>query len=653
MTEGPLISLRKVRREFPAGEGVVVALQDIDLDIVAGEMVAIMGASGSGKSTLMNIIGCLDRPTSGEYRFEGRDTRLMSPDELAQLRREYFGFVFQRYQLLSDLSAIGNVEVPAIYLGRNAKERRSLSTSWLERLGMKERMTHKPNQLSGGQQQRVSIARALINGGQVILADEPTGSLDTATGDEVMAILKTLQTEGHTVILVTHEEDVARYAERMIVLRDGAVIADRKTDSAPVTLAGAARLSPPTLVVGQTLAGWRDRFIEGFRMAVLAMRSHKLRTFLTMLGIIIGIASVVSVVALGEGSRRQILSNISSLGTNRIDVMPGTGFGDRRASAVHTLTPADADAIALQSYVDSVTPTVSASATLRRGNVSASAQVSGVGDQYFRVRGMQLLRGSLFTQTSVRAIAQEVVIDPNTRDTFFAGGGDPIGQVILVGVMPARVIGVARSSSAGFGGDNLNVYAPYTSVMMRMLGQSYLRGITVRVKDDASMDAAAAALTRLMSQRHGAQDFYLSSTEEIRQTIEQTTSTMTLLIASIALISLIVGGIGVMNIMLVSVTERVHEIGVRMAVGARRSDILQQFLIEAVLVCLIGGAVGVLAAFGIGFIFQAFGATFAPVYTVTSVVAAFVCSTLIGLTFGFFPARAASRLDPIEALSRL
>jgi macrolide transport system ATP-binding/permease protein len=645
--------LRKVRREYPAGEGVVVALNDIDLDIAAGEMVAIMGASGSGKSTLMNVIGCLDRPTSGEYLFDGRDTRLMSPDELAQLRREHFGFIFQRFHLLSDLTAVGNVEVPAIYLGREAKERHALSTGWLQRLGMGDRMLHKPNQLSGGQQQRVSIARALINGGRIILADEPTGALDTATGEEVMGILKSLQAEGHTIILVTHEENVARYAERKIVLQDGAIVSDIEQAGAPTRATAVGRPSLPVYRIRETLGAWRDRFMEGFRMAVLAMRSHKLRTFLTMLGIIIGIASVVSVVALGEGSRRQILSNISSLGTNRIDVMPGTGFGDRRASAIHTLTPADADAIASQSYVDSVTPSVSTSATLKRGNVSASAQVSGVGEQYFRVRGMELVGGSLFSQSSLQTIGQHVVIDTNTRDTLFEDGTDPVGQVIIIGAMPAWVIGVVQSVSAGPGTGGLNIFAPYTSVMRRMLGQSHLRAITVRVKDDMSMDAAAAALTRLLSQRHGTQDFYLSSTEEIRQTIEQTTATMTLLIASIALISLIVGGIGVMNIMLVSVTERVHEIGVRMAVGARRSDILQQFLIEAVLVCLLGGIVGILVAFGIGLVFQAFVTIFTPIYTMSSIVAAFGISTLIGLSFGFFPARAASHLDPIEALARL
>ncbi|RYG34620.1 MAG: FtsX-like permease family protein [Burkholderiales bacterium] len=382
------------------------------------------------------------------------------------------------------------------------------------------------------------------------------------------------------------------------------------------------------------------------------MRAHKLRTFLTMLGIIIGIAAVVSVVALGEGSRKQVLQNISALGTNTIDVRPGTGFGDRRASATRTLTVADADAIAQQPYVDSVTPTVQTSVTLRRGNVESSATVNGVGDQYFRVRGMQLVEGSLLSPESVSNLSQDIVIDPNTQSTLFADGTDPIGQVILVGQMPARVVGIAKQASSGFGADQLNVYAPYTSVMRRLLGQSYLRGITVRVSDTASMDAAQAGITALLTSRHGKVDFYLNNTDEIRQSIEQTTGTLTLLIASIAVISLIVGGIGVMNIMLVSVTERVKEIGVRMAVGARQGDIMQQFLIEAVLVCMIGGALGVSLALSFGVIFPLFNSSFVLDFSMASIIMAFACSTAIGVAFGFLPARSASKLDPIEALAR-
>jgi macrolide transport system ATP-binding/permease protein len=644
----PLIELRDVRREFPAGDEVVVALKDVSLVIEEGEMVAIVGASGSGKSTLMNILGCLDRPTSGEYRVFGRDTRDMEPDDLAALRREHFGFIFQRYHLLPDLTAAGNVETPAIYLGREPADRRAEAKRLLDRLGLKDRAGHTPSQLSGGQQQRVSIARALINGGEVILADEPTGALDTSTGEEVMRILRQLNSEGRTIIIVTHDMSVAEHADRIIEIRDGEIVADNRKAAAPPL----KHTERPHGRLSKGAESWRDRFTEAFRMALRAMRSHKLRTFLTMLGIIIGIAAVVSVVALGEGSRKQVLQNISALGTNTIDVRPGTGFGDRRASATRTLTVADADAIAAQDFVDSVTPTATTSTTLRRGNVSASATVNGVGDQYFRVRGMQLIEGALLTRDSVDSIAQEIVIDPNTQQTLFPDGDDPVGQVILVGQMPARVIGVAKASSNGFGADQLNVYAPYTSVMRRLLGQSYLRSITVRVKDDASMDAATTALTNLLRTRHGAEDFYLNNSDEIRQSIEQTTGTMTLLIASIAVISLIVGGIGVMNIMLVSVTERVQEIGVRMAVGARQTDIMQQFLIEAVLVCMIGGALGVGLALSFGAIFPLFGSAFQLSYSMSSIILALACSTIIGIAFGFLPARSASRLDPIEALAR-
>ena len=643
----PLIELRDVRREFPAGDEVVVALKDISLTIESGEMVAIVGSSGSGKSTLMNILGCLDRPTRGTYRVLGRDTREMEPDDLAALRREHFGFIFQRYHLLPDLTAAGNVETPAIYLGRDPAERRAEAMRLLERLGLKDRAGHTPNQLSGGQQQRVSIARALINGGEVILADEPTGALDTTTGAEVMRILRQLNAEGRTIIIVTHDMKVAEHADRIIELSDGAIIADRRK---PGTAEVAADVAPKSVKVRQGAASWRDRFNEAFRMAVRAMRAHKLRTFLTMLGIIIGIAAVVSVVALGEGSRKQVLANISQLGTNTIDVRPGSGFGDRRSSAIRTLTAADAEAIAAQGYIDSATPMVTTNVTLRRGNVSASATVNGVGDQYFRVRGMKLESGSLLGAESVANISQEIVIDPNTRDTLFPDGEDPLGQVILAGQMPATVVGVA--SSTGFGSDQLNVYAPYTSVLRRLLGQDYLRSITVRVADSASMDAAQTGITNLLVSRHGTQDFYLNNTDEIRQSIEQTTGTMTMLIASIAVISLIVGGIGVMNIMLVSVTERVKEIGVRMAVGARQGDIMQQFLIEAVLVCMIGGALGVGLALSLGVIFPLFGSGFVLDFSASSIVLAFACSTLIGVTFGFLPARSASKLDPIEALAR-
>ncbi len=646
----PLLQLRDLRREFPAGEETIAVLKDVNLDIHAGEMVAIVGQSGSGKSTLMNILGCLDRPTVGSYKVAGRETGRMQPDELAELRREHFGFIFQRYHLLGDLDARGNVEVPAIYAGPPAEARRSRAEALLARLGLSDRMGHKPGQLSGGQQQRVSIARALMNGGEVILADEPTGALDSASGEEVMAILGELHAEGQTIIIVTHDMHVAEHAQRIIEIRDGEIIADRRNDKVPALQKQQRPAPQPS--TGNAFQAARDRFVEAFRMALLAMNAHRLRTFLTMLGIIIGIASVVSVVAMGNGSQQQILQNISSLGTNTIDVYPGKGFGDMRSGRVQTLKSSDAEALATQSYIDSVTPSVSSSVTARVGNKAASAQVSGIGDQYFRVKGMSLVSGRYFDESEVKSLAQVVVIDENTRTQLF-GSDDPLGQVVLLGNVPARVIGVAKRQSMGFGGStNLSVWVPYTTVMARMLGQTYLSSITLRVKDDTPMDAAQSAITKLLTLRHGTEDFFLSNTAEIRETIESTTKTMTLLIGAIAAIALVVGGIGVMNIMLVSVTERTREIGVRMAVGARQSDIRQQFLIEAVLVCLLGGVLGIALALSIGWAFQTFGASFTLMFSTGSIIAAFACSTLIGVAFGFLPARNAAQLDPVEALAR-
>ncbi|EEY91095.1 macrolide export ATP-binding/permease protein MacB [Acinetobacter lwoffii SH145] len=651
----PLLEVKNLVREFPAGESTVQILKGVNLEIYPGELVAIVGQSGSGKSTLMNILGCLDKPTTGSYKVKGRETRELEADELAQLRREYFGFIFQRYHLLGDLNAAGNVEVPAIYAGADSSERHARAVKILTDLGLGEKTQNRPSQLSGGQQQRVSIARALMNGGDVILADEPTGALDKNSGIEVMRILRELNAKGHTIILVTHDHNVAKNATRIIEISDGNIISDQ-----PNVPEVEEHLEKRPLIRSEQkkISSWRsavDRLGEAFRMALLAMNAHRMRTFLTMLGIIIGIASVVSVVALGNGSQKQILENISSLGTNTITVFQGRGFGDNsRSSQSKTLIPADADALAEQPYVDGVSPSVNSSVTGRYKEIEASTTVNGVSEDFFYVRGMTFQSGQPFDRSSVMQQAQDVVIDTNTKNTFFKDGTNPVGQVILLGSVPSRIIGVIDAQKGMMGNnDSLNVYLPYSTVMSRMLGKSNVRSIIVRIKDEYPSAAAENAILNLLVQRHGAQDVFTQNADSIRETIQQTTATMTLLISAIAVISLVVGGIGVMNIMLVSVTERTQEIGVRMAVGARQSDILQQFLIEAVLVCILGGILGVLLSLGIGQLITHFaGGTFQMAYSTTSIVAAFVCSSLIGIVFGFIPARNAARLNPVDALSR-
>jgi macrolide transport system ATP-binding/permease protein len=646
-----LIELKGVRRDYPAGDGVFAALKNINLKIEAGEYLAIVGASGSGKSTLMNILGCLDRPSAGTYVVFGQDTARLEADALAALRREHFGFIFQRYNLLPDLTALGNVEVPAVYAGLDRRERHARAAAILRRLQLGDRLHHRPSQLSGGQQQRVSIARALMNGGEIILADEPTGALDSHGGEEVLTILKELHTQGHTILIVTHDSKVAQHAERMIELADGEIVSERRTSRPTSRDLG----NPPfrrdlAHIARKTV---RAGALDALRMSLLAMRAHRLRTFLTMLGIIIGIASVASVVALGAGGRERVLSDIRGIGTNTLDIYPGKDWGDEKAASIQTLTPADAEVLAQQSYVDSVTPTVSTQDSIRFGNVSLSSLINGVGEHYFRVHDVEVTLGQVFSANDTRELAQVVVIDENTRQKLFAAGEDPIGRVIFLGKMPVRVIGVATSKGNVFASDqNLNVWVPYTAALGRMLGPVSLRSITTRIRDNAPVDGATAAVTQLLTARHGRKDFFIFNADTIRKTIESTTATLTLLIASIAVISLIVGGIGVMNIMLVSVTERTREIGIRTAVGARQSDILQQFLIEAVLVCLIGGALGVALALAIGFIYSYLSSTFPMIFSPFSIIASIAVSTVIGVAFGYLPARYAARLNPIDALAR-
>lgn len=641
-----LIECKNINRYFGSGENRVHILKNISLSIEKGDFVAIIGQSGSGKSTLMNILGCLDTAGSGSYRIDGIETAKMQPDELAALRRERFGFIFQRYNLLSSLTARDNVALPAVYMGAGSKERSARADKLLQDLGLASKEGNKPGELSGGQQQRVSIARALMNGGEIIFADEPTGALDTASGKNVMEIIRRLHEAGHTVIMVTHDPGIAANANRVIEIRDGEIISD--TSKNPEILASK---------VGRIRekASWSfyyDQFVEAFRMSVQAVLAHKMRSLLTMLGIIIGIASVVSVVALGNGSQKKILEDISSMGTNTISIFPGRGFGDRRSGKIRTLTIDDAKIIAKQSYVASATPMTSSGGTLTYRNTDLTASLYGVGEQYFDVRGLKLETGRLFDENDVKEDAQVVVIDQNVKDKLFADS-DSLGKTILFRKRPLTVIGVMKKDENAFGNsDVLMLWSPYTTVMHQITGESHTNSITVKIKDNANTQVAEKGLTELLKARHGTEDFFMNNSDSIRQMVESTTGTMKLLISSIALISLVVGGIGVMNIMLVSVTERTKEIGIRMAIGARRGNILQQFLIEAVLICVIGGLVGVGLSAAVSLVFNHFVTDFPMDISAASVIGAVACSTGIGIAFGFMPANKAAKLNPIDALAQ-
>ena len=642
-----LIECKNINRYFGSGANRVHVLKDVSLSIEKGDFVAIIGQSGSGKSTLMNILGCLDTATSGSYQIDGIETAKMEPDELAALRRERFGFIFQRYNLLGSLTARDNVALPAVYMGMGGKERSARAEKLLQDLGLEGKEGNKPSELSGGQQQRVSIARALMNGGEIIFADEPTGALDTASGKNVIEIIQKLHKEGHTVIMVTHDPGIAAIANRIIEIRDGEIISDSsKNPEIPESKIERIKEKSSWLF-------YYDQFVEAFKMSVQAIMAHKMRSLLTMLGIIIGIASVVSVVALGNGSEKKILADISAMGTNTISIFPGRGFGDRRSGRIKTLTIDDAKVIAKQSYVASATPQTTSGGTLTYRNTDLSASLYGVGEQYFDVLGLKLESGRLFDETDVKEDAQVVVIDQNTKEKLFGADVNPLGKTVLFNKRPLTVIGVMEKEENSFGNsDVLMLWSPYTTVMHQITGESHTNSITVKIKDDANTQVAEKGLTELLKTRHGTEDFFMNNSDSIKQMVETTTGTMKLLISSIALISLVVGGIGVMNIMLVSVTERTKEIGVRMAIGARRNNILQQFLIEAVLICIIGGLVGVGLSTLISLVFNHFVTEFPMEISIGSVIGAVVCSTAIGVAFGFMPANKASKLNPIDALSK-
>ncbi|MGE6288141.1 MacB family efflux pump subunit [Aeromonas media] len=675
----PLIQLKGIERRYQGGEHEVTVLHPLDLAIAAGEMVAIVGASGSGKSTLMNLLGCLDRPSGGQYLFRGQDTAGLDALALARLRCHHFGFIFQRYHLLPHLDAAANVEIPAIYAGTSRPERQIRARTLLTRLGLSDRNHHRPGQLSGGQQQRVSIARALANGGEVILADEPTGALDSHSGKEVMAILKELHEQGHTIILVTHDMAVANHANRIITLRDGRVVEDsgQPAASPPISpdkahgvevrqqIAQAATdpaagqkaheaaqgRIPMASVARRGSQGW-DRYREAGRMALHAMLAHRMRTFLTMLGIIIGIAAVVSVVALGQGARAKVIDDINAMGTNTIDIFPGKDWGDEKAASIQTLNERDLDALLGQPYLEGASPQIATSGQLRYRNKTSSGSVVGVGSDFFRVKGMTLTQGRLLDERDIRSRTAVAVVDGKTI-TSLLGKTDPVGQVVLVGTLPVRIVGVV-SQETGFGrsSQSVNVWLPYSAVMSRLISQSHFSQITIRVKDGVQPALAEQAAVALLTQRHGVKDFFTFSSDSIVKSVEKTTATLTLLVSAIAVISLIVGGVGVMNIMLVSVVERTREIGIRIAVGARQSDILQQFLIEAVMVSLLGGLLGIGLAMFIGFVFSLLVESFQMRFSLFSILMAFGCSSLIGILFGYLPARNAARLDPVEALAR-
>ena len=648
----PLIALRGIRKHYGGGDSgqpAVTVLHGIDVEIRAGEFLAVVGSSGSGKSTLMNILGCLDRPSEGSYHFQGQDVSQLDSDALAWLRREAFGFVFQGYHLIASESASENVEMPAIYAGLPKEERVSRARALLTRLGLGTRLGNRPNQLSGGQQQRVSIARALMNGGKIILADEPTGALDSHSGAEVMNLLRELADAGHTIILITHDRDVAAQARRVIEISDGRIVSDtQREETAGAATGHALPLTPERSAAGS--APWLAELFEAARSAWRGMRMNRVRTSLTLLGIVIGVASVIVMLAIGEGARRKVVEQMGTMGTAILYMgskPPATG------GPAGQLTDEDLAAVRELPEIRRVMPVIGDPITVRYGKADRQVYVFAASQEMPLVHHWKVAQGRYFTEVEDRDLAPLVVIGHKAHKHFFPDTPNPLGRQLIIGTSAFEVIGVMSERGADSGAQDYDdmVFIPYQSGRARVYqSQTQPDYVVIEAMSSEVVNEAEQAMRRLLLSRHGGrEDFGIGNAAARIQAEAATRQSMAVMLGLIAAVSLVVGGIGVMNVMLMTVRERTREIGIRMATGARQRDILRQFLTEASLVTFVGGSVGLVAGLAIGVVLIVSGVP--VVFSVRAMIGAFACAVVTGLVFGYMPAKTAARLDPVRALA--
>lgn len=663
-----IIELSNIYKTYRMGGVDLQACADINLSVEKGEFLIIMGASGSGKSTMMNIIGCLDRPSSGTYKLDGIKVSGMDDDELARIRNRKIGFIFQKFHLLPGISAQENVELPMIYSGFNASDRQRISKKSLRIVGLEERIHHNPNELSGGQMQRVAIARALVNNPPIILADEPTGNLDTKSGSEIMALFQELHRQGRTIILITHNSEMALYGTRVIKLQDGRIISDEH-------LKENERIIINNGVVENTITSTLNNLgsmniFKSFKIAWNALKVNKLRSLLTMLGIIIGVAAVIVMTSIGEGTKYSVTQEFSSLGTNLIYVRggdPRSVIGNETDSEARKLTFRDVNALKNYtfSYITGIAPQTSHTVSARYLANTLSTTIIGTTPDYYSVKNLTLQEGRFFSAAEMNRRAPVCVIGSRVVEKLFNNSKDIIGKTVKLTFSSAgsgsrlTIIGILEKKGKSFGQDpDKQILIPFTTMKARFFDDKYLETIYIQGKDSETIDYAIDEVKKVLLPLHknNSRNFNIDSQEEMLNTISTTLTLFTYMLGGIAFISLIVGGIGIMNIMLVSVTERTREIGLRKAIGAKRRDILVQFLIESLVLGITGGIIGI----GIGMLmagcytliasYSNLGVMSRTIVSLQAILISFTFSAMIGVFFGIYPARKAASLDPIEAL---
>ena len=645
-----MIELKGITKTYKTGKVAFTALKNVSLTIKKGEFCAIMGPSGSGKSTLMHLIGFLDSPDAGSYKLYGRETAGLSDAEYSDFRKNAVGFVFQQFHLLPRYDAASNVKLPVVYSGKYGREQEAHKL--LELTGLKGKEKNLPGELSGGERQRVAVARSLINGPEIILADEPTGNLDSKSGKEVLELFKRLNKEGKTVIVVTHDSETAKYAKRIIRVKDGEIVEDTGAEKGGEKSAG-----PHVEAPREAHKAIKGNISEYVKQAVRTITGNKLRSFLSMLGIMIGVAAVISMLAIAEGAKASINERLSSLGSNLLTVRPGSS----RAMGVTIDRPArftqkDTEIIGAVRGVANVSSYVNGSGQAVAGNRNMQVSVNGVDSAYESMRAYETVQGSYFSNSDTLERAKKVVLGSAVASTLFQDE-NPVGKTIKINKVNFTVSGVLKEKGSSFGpgmGDDETVFMPVSTAMYRLLGRQYVSVIYVQAASRDVMDDVKEEILETLKRRHKMQSdaskaFDIRNMAEMQEMIENTNKTLTVLLASIAAISLLVGGIGIMNIMLVSVKERTREIGLRKAIGATKTDILSQFIIEAVILTFAGGSAGILLGSSAAVIISLFSG-WSVIITPQSVILSTTFSAFIGLVFGIWPAKQASELNPIDAL---
>ncbi|MFN3550576.1 MAG: ABC transporter permease [Endomicrobiia bacterium] len=661
-----IIRLENIKKIYKMGDVEVSALENISLSISQGEFISITGPSGSGKSTLLYILGILDKPTYGKYYLFDKEISRFSDNHLAVLRNKFFGFVFQNYNLLSRINAVENTLLPLIYsdISHLKKENKQKAKELLSQLGLQERLYHKPTELSGGQQQRVAIARALINNPQVILADEPTGNLDSKSANEIIEIFKQLNSQGITIIMVTHEPDLASCTRRTIKLKDGKIVGDEKQDLVYLTSSEVKKydnnistknINNTTLpkVKFFSISKIQDYFIE----AQKSLFSNKTRTLLSVLGVVVGVTSLIAMMSLGKGAQEQVKKQIASLGSNLLIVRPAgrrVGSVSTETSAIRGMTLEDFKVVRNLKEVEVVSPLVQGSAQIIYGNKNWRSRVEGVSSEFQYLRNTFPQKGRFFTEQEVNTRTKVAVVGEEVVKRLF-GEENPIGEFIKVNRVDFQIIGILpKRGMVGQRNEDDKIVIPYTTAMFRLFGTEFINDLNVKVKEGYDLDEVGEKIKKVLLKLHRLPEtktelIDVFNTLEIQQTITETTKTFSFLLGAIAFVSLLVGGIGIMNIMLVSVTERTKEIGLRKAIGANDTDIMAQFVIESIFICILGGILGILTGVSISFLLSIF-AKWNTKIVFSSIILAFSFSVSVGLIFGIWPAKKAAKLLPVESL---